>query len=611
VIFDGLDEVLVHLPPQEQQLFTRTLWRATAEPGPSTTTADQPRSKLLLTCRTHFFRSIRDEATHFSGQDRETPSGRDHVALLMVPFTKSQIRAYIAANVPGVDVDAVIATIDATHNLRELATRPLTLRMITEQLEYIEQARLDGRTVRAVDLYGAIVRRWLARDDGKHCLLPDHKVLLMEHLAADLWRTGRSGWDAADAEQWLVTFLHKRPDLELHYSRRMPDQWKDDLRTATFLVRRDDDTFEFAHTSLREYFLSRYLLRALTEVSSDSDRLARTWSMPVPSRETLDFLGQGFDGLAESARATGLRALASLSSRYQPGASELTFAYGLSCHDHGYPVHRMTAAVLDGAKLRGIRIEAPLNRPLDLSGISLRGADLRDAVIRNVRLRNAHFDHANLTLAEFHNCDLTQASMRNATLIGPILRGCRLDGFDCDGATVYRAQNLSPELAVALTHPGWLVEHRPTAGDLRLTLRSLTGHSSGVSSVGYSPDGTRLVSGGRDGSVRVWDAATGEALLTIPSHPGWVFSVGYSPDGTRLVSGGRDGSVRVWDAVTGEALGWRAEHLPRGEVVTWHEPSGELLAASEVAWRWLGWVGAIDRESVRLPAETFGPLPAM
>jgi hypothetical protein len=71
------------------------------------------------------------------------------------------------------------------------------------------------------------------------------------------------------------------------------------------------------------------------------------------------------------------------------------------------------------------------------------------------------------------------------------------------------------------------------------------------------------------------------------------------------------GCGRVWDAATGEALGWRADNPLQGEVVTWHEPSGELLAASEVAWRWLGWVGAIVGEPVRLPTETFGPLPAM
>ena len=48
-------------------------------------------------------------------------------------------------------------------------------------------------------------------------------------------------------------------------------------------------------------------------------------------------------------------------------------------------------------------------------------------------------------------------------------------------------------------------------------VRSLEGHTATVSSVAYSPDGKRIVSGG-DKTVKVWDAATGEDLLTLKGH---------------------------------------------------------------------------------------------
>ncbi|MBW0010772.1 MAG: hypothetical protein JO063_11760, partial [Pseudonocardiales bacterium] len=265
LIFDGLDEVLVHLDPHAGQVFTRTLWRATEDTWrfrPADRKSARP-SKLLLSCRTHYFRTIRHEMTHFTGQHRDGPATTDYLALLMLPFDEEQVRAYLAANLPGADVDRLLDLIDSVHNLREIAERPLTLRMVAEQLETLERAKLTGRTVRAVDLYESFVSQWLERDDGKHSLLPEHKELLMEHLAAELWRSGRTTWGVVDVEQWLLEFLNGRPDLELHYPARVPDVWKEDLRTATFLVRRDDDTFGFAHTSLREYFLARHLGRAL------------------------------------------------------------------------------------------------------------------------------------------------------------------------------------------------------------------------------------------------------------------------------------------------------------------------------------------------------------
>ena len=78
----------------------------------------------------------------------------------------------------------------------------------------------------------------------------------MEALAAKLWRDQRTSWSADDLEQWLLEFLDSRRDLQLHYRERVPDLWKEDLRTATFLVRRSGDEFSFAHTSLLEYFLA-------------------------------------------------------------------------------------------------------------------------------------------------------------------------------------------------------------------------------------------------------------------------------------------------------------------------------------------------------------------
>ena len=81
---------------------------------------------------------------------------------------------------------------------------------------------------------------------------------------------------------------------------------------------------------------------------------------------------------------------------------------------------------------------------------------------------------------------------------------------------------------------------------------TLPGHNEAVSSVAFSTDGTRIASGSDDNTVKVWDAATGENTLTLRGHQGEVVSVAFSPDGTRIVSGGFDKTVKVWDAATGE-----------------------------------------------------------
>ena len=70
-----------------------------------------------------------------------------------------------------------------------------------------------------------------------------------------------------------------------------------------------------------------------------------------------------------------------------------------------------------------------------------------------------------------------------------------------------------------------------------------------VYSVACSPDGSRIVSGSDDGTVRVWDAVSGECVLgPLEGHTGDVNSVSFSGEGSRIVSGSRDKIVRVWDA---------------------------------------------------------------
>jgi len=80
-----------------------------------------------------------------------------------------------------------------------------------------------------------------------------------------------------------------------------------------------------------------------------------------------------------------------------------------------------------------------------------------------------------------------------------------------------------------------------------LTLR---GHFDSVFSVGFSPDGQRIVSGSADDTVKVWDAASGKELLTLRGHSGAVWSVRFSPDGKRIVSQDSHDTVIVWDPST-------------------------------------------------------------
>jgi WD40 repeat protein/serine/threonine protein kinase len=99
-----------------------------------------------------------------------------------------------------------------------------------------------------------------------------------------------------------------------------------------------------------------------------------------------------------------------------------------------------------------------------------------------------------------------------------------------------------------------------------------------VSALAFSADGQRLASASLRGSVRLWDARTGQLLHPLP-HSGNVHAVAFSPDGRRLASAGEDKSVHIWDTMTGrEVLGLHG-HTDMCQCVT-YSPDGRRLASA-------------------------------
>ena len=108
-------------------------------------------------------------------------------------------------------------------------------------------------------------------------------------------------------------------------------------------------------------------------------------------------------------------------------------------------------------------------------------------------------------------------------------------------------------------------------------------HHPGVYTVAWSPDGTRIASGGADGLVRVWGAG-GNSLATYRDHPSFVYQVAWSPDGTRIASVSR-GVVKISDVYNGGKLLLSyndpavSQDHQYASVMTW-SPDGNRIASA-------------------------------
>ena len=80
------------------------------------------------------------------------------------------------------------------------------------------------------------------------------------------------------------------------------------------------------------------------------------------------------------------------------------------------------------------------------------------------------------------------------------------------------------------------------------------GHSRGVQSLKVSNNGTSVLSGGEDNTVKLWDSKTGRIKKTLKGHSGIVFSVDFSPDDLMALSGSTDNTLKLWDLNQGKSV---------------------------------------------------------
>lgn len=111
------------------------------------------------------------------------------------------------------------------------------------------------------------------------------------------------------------------------------------------------------------------------------------------------------------------------------------------------------------------------------------------------------------------------------------------------------------------------------------TISAYHGHTSTVFAVAWSPDGIRMVSGGNDNTLQVWNAITGKRLLTYTGHLGSIWAVVWSPDGRCIASGGNDGTVQVGEASGGHRFLTFRRHTGPVRGVAW-SPDGRHIASA-------------------------------
>lgn len=371
LIFDGFDEI-------EQRVSD---YRSTVETFWELGRVISPASKVILTCRTAYFRNRTEEAETLvaPGQASASIMTEKQIVTLankkrmevvyLQEFNAEDIRLALQKRLP--DTWSNIYTrIMALGNLQDLASRPVLLAMLAQTIGLLKDMA-DLNLSSLYDLYTGdlLKRRWSADNDY---IPPDERRFFVQELA----------WDMYYRQQMVIPF-GEIPERVVEHFQLKNDPEKAafverDIRTQSYLTRDTAGNYRFAHKSFQEFFVAKKLFTLLTNGDEPTEALITAWGSQPLSIEISDFL------LSMNLPEEKLWALVDYTR-------EKDFATVRYSGGNAVTLLRYARAMFAGRNFMKTVLRGAVLTDLDLSRCNFKGADLSESRLWNVVFNGKRF----------------------------------------------------------------------------------------------------------------------------------------------------------------------------------------------------------------------------
>lgn len=224
-------------------------------------------SKMILTCRTHYFKNQDEIHKLHEGTEiyKKIDDKGGYTIIFLNPFTEDDFITYLKKIFPK-NWEKYYQTIVGTYNLRELAEKPILLELMVETLPQIKIE--ENEKLNHASLYDRYTKFWLQRDDWRSYLSSDDREFITEEIAFYLFINDKSEIFYEDLPELIQEKLASKTKFELEHL----DQ---DVRTCTFLNRDDGGNYSFVHQSFMEFFVAKKFAKDINNKDTNNFKLKK------------------------------------------------------------------------------------------------------------------------------------------------------------------------------------------------------------------------------------------------------------------------------------------------------------------------------------------------
>ncbi len=560
LIFDGLDEVMTHLKDlQLEQYFVGEIFKLIPDfqfkLGKQE--ADKPQYKMLLTCRTDYFKTLAEQSSFFQRQGQaHIDLQEDYTCAVLSPFSTEQVKEYLkemlrskkeagtSQAVLEQEAEKIYQNLQAIHNLAELSQRPVLLDFLSEIIDDLESMVLQRKTITTASVYERMVAKSLERDKEKHKIPIGIKLDILVELAAFLWKGAQKRLAFDKLSVFLSEYMSNgTAAMRKIYMQTPEETLYKDLQNATLLIRSKNKDFGFSHTSLQEYFLAQYILKKLEK--GDFAALALKKVNTETFQFVMDLLSQ-----KEAGELTLLQENFKV-SMHETGelCRSLMFDLYLKDQSSRKRLGKPQPFNLSGLRIDTLNLEGTARRPLDLSH-----SQWEKAVVTELTAQYINWDHSNFSHSQLYKVKLQNVSLNHSDWSYSFVSG-KMRNIVAKDIQIKEADwhftSISKSKWNALTDAPkkfpLLLDKNPDLEESSLSCQVIQGHLHGIDECIILNEEKQAITYSNDGRFIVWDLQSGEGLIQLSTDQNWGFCGMFKIDEWRAISSLTNGHLTIWD----------------------------------------------------------------